>query len=254
MKAVLSKVVPKMELLEAERQQLAELINNVKQLSIKEQAQLHVAHWNSTAEQAAAAQQAQKQPQQQQQQLPCVKGSGRQAQAAAVAYQRPATRSRNAARNGDATAERQPQREGPQCLGPCPSAREVSGLSLSAPSTGYYTSLLLDAAACTNAAPENHSSERNNSNDGHSLSTIGTTSKFVPRMCRDAVHEMDAKLLAWRTLSGARSAVTYVLRSEQLAAILVAAFPYLPMTGCMCDYIPAAEAAIKLRKEQQQQQ
>ncbi|KAF8059748.1 hypothetical protein HT031_005156 [Scenedesmus sp. PABB004] len=59
--------------------------------------------------------------------------------------------------------------------------------------------------------------------------------------CRDAVGEMCRWLLAWRTLSGARSAVTYALDSEQLAAVLVASLPYLPATSMMCDFLPSAE-------------
>ncbi|WIA29554.1 hypothetical protein OEZ86_012048 [Tetradesmus obliquus] len=71
-------------------------------------------------------------------------------------------------------------------------------------------------------------------------------------MCKDMVTDMDSRLLKWRTLSGARSAVSFVFRSEQLAALLLASFPYLPMTACMCDYVPAARAAA-LQREQQRQ-
>jgi hypothetical protein len=72
--------------------------------------------------------------------------------------------------------------------------------------------------------------------------------------CKDMVADMDSRLLTWRTLSGARSAVTFVFQPEQLAAMVLAAFPYLPMMGNMCDYVPAARAAAVQREKQQQQQ
>jgi hypothetical protein len=72
-------------------------------------------------------------------------------------------------------------------------------------------------------------------------------------MCKDMVADMDTRLLKWRTLSGARSAVSFVFRSDQLASLLLASFPYLPMTAMMCDYVPAAQAAAVQRQQRQQQ-
>lgn len=218
MSAVLQQVVPKMEQLELERQQLAGMIHSMKAFSIQEQAQLHVKH--SKRLEAEQAQQEQSQQQQQEQ-------SGNAGSWRAQQYRQPLTRRRVAA---------------------------AAAAKAAASAVGPYTALLQEAVAAgpdaTACGAGVASSDSGNSNTSGNDSS--SSAQVVPQMCKDMVRDMDSRLLQWRTLSGARSAVSFVFRAEQLAAILLASFPYLPMTGCMCDYIGAAQARLKTRKTQQQ--
>jgi hypothetical protein len=142
---------------------------------------------------------------------------------------------------------------------------------------GYYMSLLQQAieaepeavshtntaaAAAAAAAPTEGSAAANGSAAGSSSEAVvaattasssssSSMSRHMQGMCKDMVADMDRKLLRWRTLSGARSAVSFVFRSEQLASLLLASFPYLPMTAVMCDYVPAARAAAVKRQQLQ---
>jgi hypothetical protein len=276
---VLQQVVPRMEQLETERQELAACINSVKALTLQEQS----AHAKAAAqqlvqqeeEQQRQQQEQQQQEQREQQQVGRV-GASRAAGLRKAAVQRVAAVTAAA---GAASAKVKEEQLGNHAVangwltGAAAVQPAVKQDPAAAAAGGYYTSLLQQALqtaaeckppAAVNGATDGSSTQyhANSGSSGscsssiaHGASSYSTSSlRYMRGTCKDMVADMDSRLLKWRTLSGARSAVTFVLRSEQIAAMLLAALPYMPMMGCMCDYVPAAHAAALKREQQQQQQ
>jgi hypothetical protein len=278
---ILQEVVPRMQQLESEREELAACINSVKALTLHEQSMHAKAATRQLQQQQQEQQRQQQQKQEKEQQLGRI-GASRAAGLRKAAVQRVAAATAAAAAAAAAAGCVRIKAEQPDAF-----AAEANGWhngytagctavkQETAEAAGYYTSLLQQALspalpAASSAAAEaavamngvsegsdtNHrSSSRNNSTSSCSESAAISTSalRYLQGTCKDMVADMDLRLLKWRTLSGARSAVTFVLRSEQLAAMLLAAFPYLPMMACMCDYVPAAREAALQRQQQQQQ-
>eukprot|EP00775_Hariotina_reticulata_P007051 gene7051-7265_t len=60
----------------------------------------------------------------------------------------------------------------------------------------------------------------------------------IPLLFNDTLDQLGGTFNRWRMLSGARSASTYVWRAEQLAVVILACFPYMPMAAVLCDYLP----------------
>jgi hypothetical protein len=280
---VLQQVVPRMEQLETERQELAACINSVKALTLHEQA----AHAKAAAQQLVQQEEEhQRQQQEQQQQEQREQQQVARVCASRAAGLRRAAVQRVAAVNaavGAASAKEGGKEEQPgnhavvngwltSAAAVQPGVKQEPEAAAAAAPTGYYTSLLqqvLHTAADARSPPAvngvtDGSSTHYHGNSGSSGSSgsiangaasYSTSSlRYMRGTCKDMVADMDSRLLKWRTLSGARSAVTFVLRSDQIAGMLLAALPYMPMMGCMCDYVPAARAAALQREQQQQQQ
>jgi hypothetical protein len=270
-----------MEQLETERQELAACINSVKALTLPEQS----AHAKAAAQQLVQQEQEQQRQQQEQQQQEQREqqqvgrvGASRAAGLRTAAVQGVAAVT---AAVGAASAKVKEEQPGNHAVAngwmttnaAVQPAVNQDPAAAAAAGTGYYTSLLqqaLQTAAdprpppAVNCVTQGSSTQYhvNSGSSGSCSSSIanGASSysasslRYMRGTCKDMVADMDSRLLKWRTLSGARSAVTFVLRSDQIAAMLLAALPYMPMMGCMCDYVPAARAAALKREQQQQQQ
>ncbi|WIA09468.1 hypothetical protein OEZ85_008869 [Tetradesmus obliquus] len=214
MQQILGHIVPTMEHLEQERQQLAACITSVKALSLHEQ----------SAQAKAAAKLLLQQQQQEEQEKQAVQAEPHHHQ----------------------QQQQQQQPQGRQAIADEPPAAPQSAVLAAAAAAAAAS----EAPEVSPAAASVVAADSSSAPDASSSSS--STGRFMQGMCKDMVADMDTRLLKWRTLSGARSAVSFVFRSEQLAALLLASFPYLPMTACMCDYVPAARAAA-LQREQQRQ-
>jgi hypothetical protein len=282
MQEVLQHIIPTMEQLEQERQELAECITTVKALTLHEQsAHAKVAaqmlllqqqqQQGKQAQQQSPTQQQQQQQQQPQGRVGASRAAGRRAaavrqvSAATAATLRRSVRARGTSAAAAASAKSR--------KAAAAAANAAAGEVEPSP-VGYYMSLLQQAmeaepeavshtnTAAAAAAPTEGSAAANGSAAGSSSEAVvaatatsssgsSSMSRHMQGMCKDMVADMDRRLMRWRTLSGARSAVSFVFRSEQLASLLLASFPYLPMTAVMCDYVPAAWAAAVKRQQLQ---
>jgi chemotaxis protein histidine kinase CheA len=273
---VLQQVVPRMEQLEADRQELAACINSVKALTLREQ----TAHAKAVAQQLVQQEEEQQRQQQQQehreqQQVGRV-GASRAAGLRRAAVEQVAAVTAAAGATPARVKEEQPAAHATMngWLRSSPAAvQPTAKQEPAAAAAGYYTSLLQQAlqtvappasALAANGVTDGSSTHSQVDDDSSGSSSIANAAslstsslRYMRGTCKEMVADMDWQLLKWRTLSGARSAVTFALRSEQIAAMLLAAFPYMPMMGCMCDYVPAARAAAlqraKLQAVQQQE-
>lgn len=284
MEEILQQVVPRMQQLEEEREGLAACINSIKGLTLKEQlaAAQQLVQQQLEEEEQQRQQHLQQQRQQQQHARGRV-GASRATGLRKAAVQQVAVVTVAAAAAASAMAwdkEEQPEPHAwPNGWHHSSASAESATKQEPAATNGFHTSLLQQTleAACPTASPQaaataaaetaaaqngcNGKSEGSETNHYVSVrgSSTGATSisanalRYMRGNCKDMVADMDGWLLKWRILSGARSAVTFVLWPEQLAAMVLAAFPYFPMMGNLCDHLPAARAAAEQRQQQQQQ-